>query len=203
MPWSPLPCLALAALALWPAAAPAQPLTYRPEIRRGEDPALVNRLDARLGNLYAGAEAGLLHGDAYHLTYRFALGVRPSLGRTEMDLRVDYRLPGLADPGDPHGTVTFDLARPLGERLRIETWFRLDPEASIVAMENDLIVRISETFAITGTDRRDIAYDGDEDGTPLYRIGAARAMGSTGTLKVDYGARGDVERLTLDYQLRF
>ena len=202
MPWRPPLLRAIAVLVLPPAVALAQPLSYRPEVRRGEDPALINRLQASAGGFYAGAEAGLLPGETYHLTYRFALGLRPSLGRTELDLQLDYRLAGVGDPGDSRGTVTLDLARPIGERIRVETWFHLDPEASIMAVESDLIVQVSRAFRLSGTDRREIALDGDEDAAPVYRIGATRNLGLSSSLRVDYGG-GPEQRLGLAYQLKF
>ncbi len=202
MPWRLPPLRAIAIFALLPASLSAQPVTYRPEVRHGEDPALINRLQAEAGSLYAGAEAGLFPGDHYRLTYRFALGVRPSLGRTEVDLHLDYQLPGPGDPADPRGDVTLDLARAFGARVRVETLFRLDPDASVVQLESDLIVRVTERFALYGADRRDIALDGAEDGIPAYRIGATRDLGSDSALRVDYGG-GREERLGVSYQLRF
>lgn len=203
MPWSSPHLRAIILLVLLPAALAAQPVTYRPELRRGEDPALINRLRAEAGSLYAGVEAGVLPGESYHLSYRFALGLRPALGRTEFDLHLDYRVAGFGDPGASGGTLTLDLARSIGQRVRVESWFRLDPEAAIVAVESDLVLQLTERFALHGSDRRDLALDGAEDGTPVYRIGATRDLGASSALRVDYGGGGGEERVGLSYRLRF
>ena len=192
-----------AALLLLAASAAAQPLSFTRELHPGENPSLVSLLRAETGNLYAGAESDLLPDEGYHTAYQFTLGIRPSLGRTQADLRFTYRLPGIADPGDPHGTVRLDLARDLGARTHVETLFRLDPAASVVSIENALTFDLATDFTLTRRIQQDFGFDGGPEGTPIYEIGATRDLDGNASLHLGFRSTEDENRVGLSFETRF
>jgi hypothetical protein len=193
----------LAALVFVAAVGLAQPVRFSREVQRGVDHALTSRVELAAGGIYGEVRAGLLPEEGYHTTYHFALGIRPSVGRTELDFRADYQLQGFGDPGDSGGTLTVDVARPIGGRVRVETFFRLDPGASVVAVESRLKLHLTEHFDLTRRIHRDFGIDEVEDGATIYEIGGTHDAGSSG--QVNFGLLTDAatQRIALRYELTF
>lgn len=193
---------ALIALVLLASQAEAQPLSYGRELRRGSEPAIIDHLRFEARELYGRVEAGLYPEAGYHTSYLFALGLRPSLGRTELDMRFDYHLAGIGDAGASGGAVTLDLEHPIGGRARVDTEFRLDERARVMAFEGDVSWQVTERFRLSPRFRQRMTLEGDPLGPATHALGATRDFGARGLLRLEYES-GLVERFALDYRLRF
>jgi hypothetical protein len=138
---SRLPALVLAALLVAGAAPAGEALRFHADVSPPSasrpDPGICSHLRAESGPLYGGLDLGLRPDPGQPPRLDVTVGLRPSLGRTALDVQASSRLgdalPYGLDQLEPPTTYRLALDRSFGARTDVATAFILDPDAALRA----------------------------------------------------------------------